>query len=129
MEHSIASGGNKMDERNKTTVQIFGEEYTLVGTESEAYMQKICQYVDRLMRNLSYDSNLSTAKVSVLTAINMSDGYHKAKEALEQANAELEQYRAQGTPNRDVMAGLQKENEFLKDELKRLKAELERKNR
>lgn len=118
-----------MDERNKTTVQIFGEEYTLVGTESEAYMQKICQYVDRLMRNLSYDSNLSTAKVSVLTAINMSDGYHKAKEALEQANAELEQYRAQGTPNRDVLAGLQKENEFLKDELKRLKAELERKNR
>ena len=110
-----------MEQKNKTTVQIFGAEYTLVGEESEEYIQTICMYVDRLMRSLSSGGLLPAAKIPVLAAINLSDSYHK----LLKENEELKKAAAE-MPEKGEMEGLRQENRYLKEELQRLKKELSR---
>lgn len=57
-------------------VSIFGEDYPLRGgkdTDPE-YMSRVADYVDRSMRKIADRSpNLSTAKVAILAALNITD--------------------------------------------------------
>ncbi len=116
-----------MEEKTKTTVRIYGTDYTLVGTESEEYIQKVCLYVDRKMREVGVGTALSTAKVSVLAAINMSDEYHKAKALLDDTQAELKKCREEAFRARSEAKELKEENTYLRDEVQRLKIELAKK--
>ena len=116
-----------MEEKTKTTVRIYGADYTLVGTESEEYIQRVCLYVDKKMREVGVGTALSTAKISVLAAINMSDEYHKAKALLEDTQAELKKYKEEAFHIRSEAKGFKEENESLRDEVQRLKIELAKK--
>lgn len=101
-----------MENKTKTIVRICGSNYTLVGTESEEYIQKVCRYVDDKMRTISSGAGLNKMKVAVLAAVNLSDEYHKAASRQEQLAVELERSKA--------------ENTALKSELESLKARLAR---
>ena len=57
-------------------VSIFGDEYPLRGSEGTdpEYMHRVADYVDRSMRKIADRSpNLSTAKVAILAALNITD--------------------------------------------------------
>ena len=101
-----------MENKTKTVVRICGSDYTLVGTESEQYIQKVCRYVDNKMRAISSSTHLNKMKAAVLTAINLSDEYHKAIRQQEQISAELEKYKVEN-------AALKTESENLKMRLSR----------
>lgn len=116
-----------MEEKTKTIVRIYGADYTLVGTESEEYIQKVCLHVDKKMREVGLGTPLSTAKVSVLAAINMSDEYHKTKALLEDTQAELKKYKEDSVQTRGEAKALKEENAYLRDEVQRLKIELAKK--
>ncbi|MEW5701221.1 MAG: cell division protein ZapA [Candidatus Zixiibacteriota bacterium] len=66
-----------MDTPPKTVkVSIFGEEYPLrsAGDTDMEYMSRVADYVDRSMRKIADRSpNLSTAKVAILAALNITD--------------------------------------------------------
>ncbi len=79
-----------MADKNKVEVRIAGKDYTLMGVESEEYMQKVALYIDKKMNEvIRVNSKLSTSMASVLSAINVADDYFKAYESVINLNKEL----------------------------------------
>ncbi len=67
--------------KNRVTVMIMGEEYTIRGGGPPESMEKAAAHVDRLMRSLSEENRrLNSYKIAVLAAINLADELLKAKE-------------------------------------------------
>ncbi|AOH56010.1 MULTISPECIES: cell division protein ZapA [Bacillaceae] len=78
------------DKRNKTTVDIYGQPYTIVGTESASHMRLVASMVDEKMREISMKNPyLDTSKLAVLTAVNTIHEYIKLKDELDQLQLEL----------------------------------------
>ncbi len=60
--------------KNRITVKIMGDEYTIKGTASRESMQKASRYVDQLMRDIvGKNGHMSRQKAAVLAAINLAD--------------------------------------------------------
>ena len=101
-----------MSTKNKVSLKIAGKEYTIIGTESEEYMHKIGNYVDKRLSEIMRTSvRLNTAMASVLAAINVADDFFKAREAENYFKDELLKMKRQ-------LDELRKENETNKGELK-----------
>jgi cell division protein ZapA len=78
------------DKRNKTTVDIYGQPYTIVGTESASHMRLVASMVDEKMREIRMKNPyLDTSKLAVLTAVNTIHEYIKLKDELDQLQLEL----------------------------------------
>ena len=70
-----------MAEKTKVDVIIAGKPYTIIGYESDEYIQRIGLYVDKKMGEISKgNGKLSTSGVAVLAALNVADDYFKAHE-------------------------------------------------
>ena len=110
-----------MENKTKTVVRICGSDYTLMGTESEEYMQKISLYVDKKMRTIATNPHLNNVQIAVLSAINMSDDYHKVKELQEETAAELKKYKEDYFNATSAGKRLKEENYALKEEIQNLK--------
>lgn len=113
-----------MEDKIKTVVRICGSDYTLVGSESEEYMQKVCLYVDKKMRSIAANPHLNNVQVAVLSAINMSDDYHKVKELQEETAAELKKYKEDYFTATSAGKRLKEENYALKEEIQNLKIKI-----
>ena len=93
--------------KNKVEIKIAGKDYTVVGAESEEYIQRVGLYIDRKMVEIMrVNSKLSTSMAAVLAAINVADDYFKSHESETNLKKELKK--------------LTEENEALKGEKKRL---------
>ncbi len=69
-----------MEEEQKTriTIDIYGQPYTIIGTDSSAHVRQVATIVDDRMRALSVrNPYLDTTKVAVLTAVNSVHDYLK----------------------------------------------------
>lgn len=106
-----------MDNKTKAEVRIFGNDYTLVGTESEEYINKICYTVDKKMREIAQNPILKPIKISVLTAVNFCDEYFKASAKLDEANDEIKKYKEEIAALKDELKTLEEEKNFLKAEI------------
>lgn len=78
------------------TVKIFGHEYTLKGEADVEYVQKVAEFVDRKMNEVSSNSTVaSTTKVAILAAVNIADElfreHQKRHEALSMLDERTEQ--------------------------------------
>lgn len=61
-------------EKTRTVVRIAGQEYTLMAELPEDYIHKVAIYVDKKMSEVSRRrSDLSTAMVAVMAAVNIAD--------------------------------------------------------
>lgn len=97
-------------DKNKVDVRIGGKDYTLVGVESEEYMQRVALYIDKKMNEIMRINNkLSTSMASVLSAVNVADDYFKAYENIVSLNAELKSAK-------EEIERLQEENRRLANE-------------
>jgi cell division protein ZapA len=79
----LRNGGNHLAEQQKTrvTVDIYGQQYTIVGTESSSHIRLVASIVDDKMREISEKNpTLDISKLAVLTAINIVHDYIKLKE-------------------------------------------------
>ncbi|MBR5508088.1 MAG: cell division protein ZapA [Clostridia bacterium] len=108
-----------MDKKTKVNVRIMGNEYTIVGTESEEYINKVCYAVDKKMKEISKNPIFKPHKVAVLTAINMCDEYYKAKYMNDLAGAELKKTRDELASLKAEMKALEEENKYLKQEFRK----------
>ncbi len=73
------------DDREKTrsTVEIYGETYTIVGDENPEHIFKVASLVDKKMREIKEkNQNLDTRKLAVLTALNTVNELLKCEEEL-----------------------------------------------
>ena len=77
-------------QKNRTTVEIYGQPYTIVGTETMEHIKTVANTVDEKMREIkNKNSSLGTNQLAVLTAVNAVNEYIKLKEKLEKIENEL----------------------------------------
>jgi cell division protein ZapA len=121
-----------MTVKNKVDVRIAGKDYTLVGSESDEYIQKVGLYIDKKMNEImKANGRLSTSMAAVLTAINVADDFFKAHDAennlrkeLKKAQDELEKLRETNKVISSENAILNNRNTNLQLELAKREAEL-----
>jgi cell division protein ZapA len=74
-----------MNNKNKVTVEIFGETYALKGDMDVEYVKKLAKMVDVQMRAIAKSNHrLPIAKIAVLAALNLSDEYLKLEKDYKQ---------------------------------------------
>ncbi|WP_050615997.1 cell division protein ZapA [Bacillus testis] len=72
------------EKKSKITVDIYGQQYTIVGTESSSHIRLVASMVDDRMREISAKNpNLDVSRLAVLTAINAIHDYLKLKDRLD----------------------------------------------
>ena len=77
---------------NKVTMNICGQEYTLVADESAAYMEKVGALVDERMRQVLDALHVSQTDAAVLAAVNLADELLKNQAAAENLRRQLKTY-------------------------------------
>lgn len=83
--------------KHRVTVSIAGQEYTLVATEDEAYMQRVSQYVDGKISEVTTGTKVSLVEGAVLAAVNLADEYFKEAEASENLRRQLKEALEEAT--------------------------------
>lgn len=80
------------EEKNKIMVEIYGQQYRMVGKASASHLRNVANYVDAKMREIA-DGNprLDTAKIAVLSALNIADELHQLKEEYDELIRILEE--------------------------------------
>jgi cell division protein ZapA len=87
------NGGSNLSniEKTRTTVDIYGQQYVILGTETQSHVREVASLVDKKMREIgSKNPSLDVNKLAVLTAVNAVNDYIRMKEQLERLQAELQ---------------------------------------
>lgn len=90
-----------MAEKKKVVVKINGQDFTVIGEESEEYIKHIAKFVDeRIQDILTKNKKLNQTMAALLTAFNIADEYYKShvelvdlKEDVKEPLKELEELR------------------------------------
>ena len=73
-------------------VEIFGQKYVIKGTNDEAYILQLAEYVDSKMRDMHGRHKLSTpAKTAVLSAINIAHELFTLKREMDEKDSVIEE--------------------------------------
>lgn len=123
-----------MDKKNKIEVIINGKVYTLMGTESEEYIQRVALYIDKKMnevKNSESSRKLSTNMIAILTSINVADDLFKLSESINNMEKRIKTLE-KGLESKDKqiksyqkeLANARKENRDLRDKIDQLQAEI-----
>lgn len=83
--------------RNRITVTIAGQEYTLVAMEDESYVRKVAEHVDRKVREVREGEKFSLINSAMLAALNIADEYYKEQETSENLRRQLKEYLEEAT--------------------------------
>ncbi|MDF2654960.1 MAG: zapA [Bacillota bacterium] len=81
-----------MEDNNKVTVKIYGQEYTIAGNTPREHIMRVADYVNTKMHEIA--RALPTGSVSslaVLSAVNVADDYFTAVERLNSLKLQNEQ--------------------------------------
>ncbi|KMM37454.1 cell division protein ZapA [Guptibacillus hwajinpoensis] len=74
----------------RTTVEIYGEQYTIVGDESHQHIREVSNLVDDKMSEIKgLNPYLDTKRLAVLTAVNIVNEYVMIKKELEEMKKKL----------------------------------------
>ena len=77
------------NQKNKTTVDIYGQQYVIMGSESPSHIRHVASLVDNKMREISYKNpNLDATKLAVLTAVNAVNDFLQMKDELNRLQKE-----------------------------------------
>lgn len=78
---------------NRVTVNIFGQEYTISGDESQDRMIQVASWVDNKMREIEEATGnaLPSSSMAVLSAVNIANEYFACKDELEETRKIAEQ--------------------------------------
>lgn len=78
------------NQKNRTTVEIYGQAYVIMGSESPSHIRHVASLVDDKMREISSKNpNLDASKLAVLTAVNAVNDYLKMKDQVDRIQTEL----------------------------------------
>lgn len=115
---------------NKVRINIAGNDYRIVGPESEEYIQKVGLYVDKKMSGIleQGESKLSTVMAAVLSCINIADDYFKERDKANQQKTRMTELESRIRDLEQTLKTLEHKNEILdgkNDDLKIRIAKLE----
>ncbi len=76
-------------QKNRISVEIFGTQYVILGTESTDHIRHVASLVDNKMREISSKNpGLGINQLAVLTAVNAVNDYLKMKDELKRLHTE-----------------------------------------
>lgn len=78
--------------KNRVTIRIAGENYTILSPESASYMQRIAQMVDERMEETQGLPGMSLLKSAVLAACNFADESCKTAEVADNLREQMKHY-------------------------------------
>ncbi|WP_425331151.1 cell division protein ZapA [Jeotgalibacillus proteolyticus] len=82
------------NEKNRISVDIYGQSYSIVGSESTSHIRLVASMVDDKMREISSKNpSLDISKLAVLTAVNAVHDYLKQAEEIEELENELKKLK------------------------------------
>ena len=82
------------EQKTRITIDIYGQTYTIIGTDSSAHVRHVATLVDDRMREISTrNPYLDTTKVAVLTAVNSVHDYLKLQTEKELLEKELKKLK------------------------------------
>ena len=94
---------------NRVTMNICGEDYTLVADEAAAYMEKVGSLVDEKMRQLMDSAHVSRSDAAVLAAINLADELNKVQEGTENLRRQLKTYQDEANAAKNEVSDLKRQ--------------------
>ena len=77
--------------KNKITVSIAGQEYTMVAEEGKDYVQHCANLVDQQIQEIMKSSPLGRSDAAVLAAMNLADQFLKEQEASENLRRQIKE--------------------------------------
>lgn len=77
--------------KNKVTVSVAGQDYTLVTTDEPEYVKRVAAHVDEQMRGIADAGRTSILDSAVLAALNIADEFLKEQAAEENLRGQLKQ--------------------------------------
>lgn len=81
---------NGQNTDNKVMVNIFGEEYPIVGASDPSYISKIADLVDSKMKETAKAARIQARdKVAILTALSIASELYESKDAISSNNSEI----------------------------------------
>lgn len=78
--------------KNRVTVTIADQQYTLIADQDAAAVERIAAHVDTRVKEVMNGSHLSLADGAVLAAMNIAEEYFKEQEASENLRRQLKEY-------------------------------------
>ncbi|MBQ0098182.1 MAG: cell division protein ZapA [Oscillospiraceae bacterium] len=106
-------------EKNKVSVLVAGQRFTLVTEESDKNVMDIAASVDAKINTFMARMNMSREKCSVLAALDFCDDERKARKAINEIKDQIKDYITE-------ISTLKEENEKLKKEIEKLNDEKQR---
>ncbi len=77
---------------NRITVNICGEDYTLVAEENTAYMEQVASLVDKKMTEIIAGAKVGRGYAAVLAAVNLADELLKSEQTAENLRRQVKSY-------------------------------------
>ncbi|ARF13197.1 MULTISPECIES: cell division protein ZapA [Sporosarcina] len=76
--------------RARVTVDIYGQTYTVVGTEPSAHVRYVASLVDEKMREINkHNRHLDSKRIAVLTAVNSVHEFLKLQDRVKELEQEV----------------------------------------
>ena len=112
-------------ENTKMEVKINNMEYTIVSNEPEEYVQRVALLVNKKIAEVKeVSSNLSTAMLAVMAAMNLADDLLKTEAAANNMRNEISVYTDEIQGARSELENKKLEVENLREEMHKLEIEL-----
>ena len=81
-----------MEDKNRVTVKIYGQEYTISGDTAREHIMRVADYINTRMQDISKAMpGGSVSSLAVLSAVNVADDYFTAVEKLRDLKLQNEQ--------------------------------------
>ena len=95
--------------KNRVTVTIAEQQYTLIADQDAAAVEKIAAHVDTRLREVREGSHLSLADSAILAAMNIAEEYFKEAEASENLRRQLKDYLEEGAKVKQELSEAKRE--------------------
>ena len=94
---------------NRVTVNICGEDYTLVAEENTAYMEQVAALVDKKMGEVIAGAKVGRSDAAVLAAVNLADELLKSEQAAENLRRQVKGYLDEAAQARGEISDLKRQ--------------------
>ena len=94
---------------NRVTVNICGEDYTLVAEENTAYMEQVAALVDKKMCEVIAGAKVGRSDAAVLAAVNLADELLKSEQAAENLRRQVKGYLDEAAQARGEISDLKRQ--------------------
>ena len=94
---------------NRVTMNICGEDYTLVAEESPSYMERVGNLVDSRLQEVLSSSSVSRTDAAILAAINIADELLKAQESAENLRRQIKSYVDEAVQAKNEISDLKRQ--------------------